>query len=1444
VTGLGDIVGGAYIELRPIASPTFAAQAEAQILPGLTAVESKVNASTNAGQAALRGLTGEVANYGTAAASSLGVLGGKVEQTAAQSVGGLSRIGTIARSVDGQLATFGLPFGGALAAVSKGLDATQTKATSFGQSLANLGQKEAVVGGLALATVGVEAVHLADTFETAHARMDTAILDSGHQQSEYDKQLSSTEKTMEKYGFTHAQTEDSISKLIPVTGSASKAIADEAAVANLAAGRHTSLEAATTALVRVEGGRYTLLGRLIGLSQTQVNSIHSEADAVNLITQLYGGQAAAAADTFAGSLKTLSATGQDLGVGIGNFIIPQVEHLVTGLLAGVNTFQSINAATDGWTGRLVLVGAAIPLVFLAGEKLISVGEGVVSTYGRVASTLGLTTSAAEAEAAANVAAAQTAATAAGERVTSEGIVQAAIDQRTASTFAAIAAESADAAETITTSSVRIAAEQALAAARVNAATASAAADDFLIARTYAAADATVVLTTAEERRAASKAGLLTATEAQTAADAQQIALDEADALATANLESAEMTAALAADIDAAAQTGVGMAAATAGEGSAFAALGIGTLAEAEGGAAVAGSALDASLLPVIATVGVVAATFATAAGVIALHWGDNNQTTQAIEADAKALNDMGAAAKAAQADIARIVVPKTLDLSFSTNNAGKQAAADIANYAKELRDGATASQLLASKEAMTLDTERALAAGFVGSAKASQMSQEQLDALKVTNSQYATAVRMTTDEERYAIATLDALTKQYGASGVQTLELSAAQKQYADDLVLSSEGNSAATARLADDKAAVTAASTAQTDTQNQVNAATDAGTAAAAGHAPALSAEQAAIEGVAQSASNAASALASMEAESFAATQGAIDSHKVTSDLTSALAALHTAGTAASSGGGGGGGAHTTAAQAALDQQQKELALRDALKTVHDETFNLQKANEQLTASRTAEKIAAADVIVAESNLRSVLHGVAADTKVAQDAQESLTKARLDAQSAVLDVHDAELALGAARAAPKTDAATNAAAVAAASTAAGAAQTTAAQQVQQAEQQLAEYRAANLNPATIAVAETNLATTKATAAAQVATAEKTLQDAKTLSATTQTSDNEKIQRAEIALAEARLRNHDVTVAQTEAQRIYTGTVQGFPPASAEAKAAQDQLTTALTAGQSASDAVTSALNGVRDVQDQVATHALALQRAQDELNGSLVASSGSGGGPAKAAAALDNFQTKLDAAATAAQAEATNAGKAIEKSTGSVAAGMLTYVESLQSVVDTEPLLAAALDPAINAAKAKLVAMSALAFAGSNVGIVGGQVVDLSTSAGRAASNAAHPHGNQSTAANAAGGIGGPNEVFTVGEEGFELARGLPTGGVEILSNPQSRHLLGTSTVSLSQAHASASTATSTPSHADRSTSTSPSSATGSHFDFRGAIFQALDPEHLAAETAHRIAWDLRLPA
>lgn len=1363
--GGGPIVGEARVRLRPSTS-TFASEAATGLDPQLAAVEGRVHAS-----------------------------GGRIS-TALQ---GLSR----------NLGSFGIPFAGALDSVDRALIKTGGNAQTFAQKLSAFGAGEII----ALAAVGVASVEMATNEEAAHARLENAIGRVGLKYSEVSGQIDQTEAKQRKLGITDTDTANSMSRLVLATHDVRKASELEGVAADVSAGRHKSLDQATQALVQAEGGRYMMLGRMLGISKDQIATIHSEHDAIKLVTDLYGGAAQRQAHTFAGELQALRAEGEHVGVTIGEKVIPVVRDLAGGLVTGIQTIESINRATDGWVGKLALAGAAIPIAVFAGEKLWNVGGRIVGQYGKVGDafdkvvgTLRGTSAATEAAAAADSAAASVSAGAASERATSEGLVSAAIAERVAAQEAAILADQAQAAgdgEVVTATSIRIAAEgaeldaqAALMRARafaVNASGAQAAADLALsgvqdeLTTSFVVND--VALTKLTETSATAAAATLAAAAADQAETAAELELAGAVGVRTAAQEA-----------EAGAQLGTGVGAA--------------------GGAATgAVTGLGAALVAV------------AAAAVVAVPI-------------AIALRSIGTSAYLSDKDIKQLnedLLKGGKDSAKAASDLGKQyggeAAAGLQKYSNLLLAGASAKDLDAQKSKVMAAALDHVTATFHGAG---------LGADNLTFKLSRT--RKEVDDQ---VNGLDDLNKKYGASAVQSAVLSAAQKHYADLLA----GGTASEHQLAVARLAVVNASRQHSVVQDQVNAATDAGTQKTAAAATAAFKYKSALDALHSDIASGhtvrgqlAKDWADVESTAFAgvssqvqltsilqgvglqaiatagdvislamaeASLGNYSANAVTSfgnlttaageqsaaqfkvqDSTTAYTSAVDQLTKAQSGAGGGGGAAgatKNATAALLDQEQKMLTLRDARKADARAMQTVADDQVALTKARADEVAADVKVTAAEKHLDEVLHGVSKSSQEAKDATENLAKARLSSESAALDERDAELALADAHKAAKDSKVASAAAIAAA------------------EMQLQAARETG-DPQIVALAE------------------KGLKDARSAAATTAASDSEKIQRAEIALKEKKWAERDATKAQNEAQRIYHGTLDGFPAKSAEAKAATDALTQAKKDDQSATDAVTSAEHALADAQDQTANTALALQRAQADVRGELNQAPAAAG---RAAAAMDNVASKMAGVRTAAQQMATDLGLAVLAQGGTEVQALTKYADVLQSLEATNPLLKGVFDATIANVRREIASLNS----------PGHPVYDPAHDLGRS------PGGHRKSAA---GSDLGEGEWTTAGEgTATELIQAKPGGGVRVFSHGDSldvasdrlfarsrRDMPVQPAVMQPKAHSSAGAG-----HGSFPTANEIAAALApmlKQIQVSGNTFVALNPEELAAAATAKMSFEL----
>lgn len=272
------------------------------------------------------------------------------------------------------------------------------------------------VGGMALiglsaglVAVGAASVKLADDFETSHVRLTTALKNVGIEFNKVDPAIQATNDKMERLGFTNAQTEDAMSRAVVATRNVTTAQKEVAVAADLARARHMDLNSALQLVIRAGGGTYTSLLRLGIVTKEQASSFKDGAEAVDFLGQKFQGQASKYADTFGGKIEVLKAQLTDLGVKIGNVLIPIIEDLAGAISDTIDWFERHKAAAIALAAVITTVlGAAISVfvydkvtAFVGGIQRMLTGLGILSaeaeTTAATVETSGATMAAAGAE---------------------------------------------------------------------------------------------------------------------------------------------------------------------------------------------------------------------------------------------------------------------------------------------------------------------------------------------------------------------------------------------------------------------------------------------------------------------------------------------------------------------------------------------------------------------------------------------------------------------------------------------------------------------------------------------------------------------------------------------------------------------------------------------------------------------------------------------------------------------------------------------------------------------------------------------------------------------------------------------------------------------------------------------------------------------------------------
>ncbi len=789
---------------------------------------------------------------------------------------------------------------------------------------------------------------------------------------------------------------------------------------------------------------------------------------------------------------------------------------------------------------------------------------------------------------------------------------------------------------------------------------------------------TAATATASETAAVAQAHVTIATSAQGAAIARAAAASETLKAAIADLalsEEGDVAASLAVvkakDAETAAflrlDAASGKLTSTLATQSATKAAGAGAQTGAGAGAALEGAGAG---LAVTAGAAAIAVAGLGAAIVIMRSAAAKDKEIKGLAADLLAT---GEAARRAQAELSRIIAP----------DIGGDIGKDIQAYADAVASGGDKALIAAAQADIHQAAIRQEAVAFLGAGRAARASADELQFYMDHSPDFAAGVSRIEANVKTATKAIDDLTKKYGAGAIQSAELAAAQKQLRDDLTAIATGadsSGAAQRRLEGDRKRVTAASKIQAGVENDVAVATRKGADAAAGagaaargaaagvNASATAAQSGAFAflGLADSVKTAADALLAIQSRATVQIRASIAFDQAGTGVQEALDALNNPDTG---GGGGGGGGGQTATAAALDQEQKQLGLRDAQRGVEQAAQGVKDAEAQLADAYKANGDATKAVTTAQDHYTHVLHGYSATSREAKEATEALDDAQRHAAESALSVRDAQQSLAAAQQALR-DAPTRTAEGAAA---AGRSVQSAKLDVTDAELALSDAQqggdSEEIARAQIALADAQQRVRDATRAA--ADAQKRHKDV--LKGIGPEVDD--VKDAQLALRDAQDENQQSTKDLNEAQRIYNGTLHGFAPTSKEAQDAHRELTDAQNTARDSASQLEQAQRGLQSAQDNVATSALQLKRAVADVAGQLDSAGGSAGTTGKK---FDSLKTRIDNAKLALLDYADKAAQADQAAGHSLGHSIRAEIDVLQAVVAANPLLAGAFDEAL----------------------------------------------------------------------------------------------------------------------------------------------------------------------
>jgi hypothetical protein len=236
-----------------------------------------------------------------------------------------------------------------LGEADKAVEGNASKISEFGKKAAAafaVAAAAAVAYGTKLAIDGVKS---AIEDEQAQLRLAAALKSAT---GATDDQIRATEAMILKTSLATGVADDQLRPAMQRLAVSTKSTEEAQKLLNLALdiskGRGLELETVANALGRAQDGNTTALGRLgLGLSKAELSTL-SFTEVQNKLSELYGGSAAANAETFQGKIDRLKVGFDEAKESLGVALLPQVEKFI-GFLneTGIPT---LNAFIAGLTG--------------------------------------------------------------------------------------------------------------------------------------------------------------------------------------------------------------------------------------------------------------------------------------------------------------------------------------------------------------------------------------------------------------------------------------------------------------------------------------------------------------------------------------------------------------------------------------------------------------------------------------------------------------------------------------------------------------------------------------------------------------------------------------------------------------------------------------------------------------------------------------------------------------------------------------------------------------------------------------------------------------------------------------------------------------------------------------------------------------------------------------
>jgi hypothetical protein len=272
---------------------------------------------------------------------------------------------------------------------TKNINKADNEVSTFGDKITKFGK----VAGAAFAAAGVAAAAYAGKLlvdgvksaiedEAAQAKLALTLKNVTNAT---DAQIAAVEKQILRTALLTGKTDDelrpSFERFLRATNDTSKALKLQQVALDVAAGSGKSLEAVTNAMSKAAEGNSASLVKLgVGLTAAQLKTMSLD-DITKSLANTFGGQAAAAADTFQGKMARLQVAFDEGKETVGAFVLdaitPMVENIVQYVIPAIQSF------VEGFQGGDGLKQAFKDIIEVAKTILIPIFEGIQSIFNKV-----------------------------------------------------------------------------------------------------------------------------------------------------------------------------------------------------------------------------------------------------------------------------------------------------------------------------------------------------------------------------------------------------------------------------------------------------------------------------------------------------------------------------------------------------------------------------------------------------------------------------------------------------------------------------------------------------------------------------------------------------------------------------------------------------------------------------------------------------------------------------------------------------------------------------------------------------------------------------------------------------------------------------------------------------------------------------------------------------